>query len=340
MGNIVTFAELFLLKPVMPNQKNEWYIIVNPRAGSGKTMSEWVPAENRLIELGVPHNTVYTTHKHHAHELAATAARLGYRKILAVGGDGSLHEVFDGIVNWCFASGTDPEDFYVAVVPIGSGNDWIKTFAVPNNAKEVASLIADESFGKQDIIGIKSDGGKITYMANIGGVGFDSHVCERVNRQKERGLRSKRIYLDALLHTIRWIRAINLEIIADEKSVFSGKCYSVALGNGKYSGGRFRQTPLADPCDGIVDCLIVPRLPMWTLLKELPHLVKGDVHECENVIYVQARNIRIVPLDSRSADILEVDGEIEGKMPLDVNVTGRHINVLVGKTYKRTKGES
>ena len=50
----------------MPNIKNEWYIIVNPRAGSGKTMSQWVPAENRLADLGVPHYTVYTTHKHHA----------------------------------------------------------------------------------------------------------------------------------------------------------------------------------------------------------------------------------------------------------------------------------
>ena len=324
----------------MPHQKNEWYIIVNPRAGSGKTMSEWVPAENRLIELGVPHNTVYTTHKHHANELAATAARLGYRRILAVGGDGSLHEVFNGIVRWCFDSGTDPEEFYVAVVPIGSGNDWIKTFAVPDNAKEVVSLLAENSFGQQDIIGIKSEGNKITYMANIAGIGFDSHVCERVNRQKERGMRSKRIYLNALLHTIRWFRAINLEVIADGTSVFSGKCYSIALGNGKYSGGRFRQTVLADPCDGIADCLIVPKVPMMTLLKELPRLVKGNANESENVYYVQARNIRIIPLDSRSADLLEVDGEIEGKMPLEVTVTGRHINVLVGKSYKKITGES
>lgn len=323
----------------MPNIKNEWYIIVNPRAGSGKTMSQWVPAENRLADLGVPHYTVYTTHKHHANELAATAARLGYRKILAVGGDGSLHEVFDGVVSWCVSSGVPTEDFYIAVAPIGSGNDWIKTFAVPDSAKEVVALLAEQSFGRQDIVSIKSDGGKVTYMANIGGIGFDSHVCERVNRQKEMGLRSKRIYLNALLHTIRWFRAINVCVTADGETVFSGKCYSIALGNGKYSGGSFRQTVLADPCDGIVDCMIVPKLPMITLIRELPRLFKGNINESDKIVYAQARNIQITPLDAKSADILEVDGEIEGKMPLDVNVTGRQINVLVGKSY-RTKGES
>ena len=114
----------------MSKIRPEWYIIVNPHAGSGKTMRYWVPAESKLKELGVPYYTVYTTHKHHATELAALAARMGYRRIMAVGGDGSIHEVFDGVLGWCEVSGTDPADFYLAVAPIGSGNDWIKSFGI------------------------------------------------------------------------------------------------------------------------------------------------------------------------------------------------------------------
>ena len=76
-----------------------------------------------------------------------------------------------------------------------------------------------------------------------------------------------------------------------------------------------------------------------TLIRELPRLFKGNINESDKIVYAQARNIQITPLDAKSADILEVDGEIEGNMPLDVNVTGRQINVLVGKSY-RTKGES
>ena len=311
--------------------KTEWYVIANPRAGSGKTMSLWVPAENRLNELGVPFYTVYTTHKHHAVELAATAARLGYRKILAVGGDGSLHEVFNGVVSWCEESGVDTSEFTIAVVPIGSGNDWIKTFNVPNNASEVVKLIAEESFTRQDVVKVVSEGGKVSYMANIGGIGFDSHVCERVNRQKERGMRSKGIYLNALLFTMRTMLSINVQVALDGRIVHSGKTYSIALGNGKYSGGRFRQTPLADPADGILDVMIVPKLPIRELMEELPRLIKGNVDKSEKVIYARGKQVQIIPLDSRSADILELDGEIEGKLPLDITFTGRQINVLCGK---------
>ena len=96
------------LKTAMTTIKEEWYIIVNPHAGSGKTMKYWVPAERLLKEYNIPFYTVYTTHKHHATQLAAVAARRGYRKIMAVGGDGSIHEVFDGVLGWCETSGVVP----------------------------------------------------------------------------------------------------------------------------------------------------------------------------------------------------------------------------------------
>ena len=123
----------------MASIKKEWYTIVNPHAGSGKTMSKWVPAERHLKKLGVPLHTVYTTHKHHAEELAAAAARMGYRRILTVGGDGSIHEVFEGLLAWCETSGVSPNDFYLALVPIGSGNDWIKAFDIPHDTMRMWS---------------------------------------------------------------------------------------------------------------------------------------------------------------------------------------------------------
>ena len=89
----------------MSETKTEWYFIVNPRAGSGKTMSQWVPAEKLLEQKGVPFITAMTDHKKHAVELAREAAAAGYRRIAAVGGDGSLHEVLGGICAWCEENG-------------------------------------------------------------------------------------------------------------------------------------------------------------------------------------------------------------------------------------------
>lgn len=315
----------------MPTLHQEWYIIVNPHAGSGKTMCQWIPAENHLKELGVPFYTVYTTHKHHATELAATACRLGYRKIMAVGGDGSIHEVFNGVISWCEQYGVPTEDFYLAVAPIGSGNDWIKAFNVPNDTFKVTELMKKESFGRQDVVKVVSDGGKVSYMANIGGVGFDSHVCERVNRLKDRGFRSKRIYINALIHTLIHMNHVNLGVYADGEEVYSGPCYSIALGNGPYSGSGMRQCCLAKPADGILDAMVVPVISIFKLLKEVPRIFNGTVDKSSYIHYIQCKHLQIIPSDASSQDIFELDGEIEGKLPLDLQMTGRQINVLIGR---------
>ena len=313
--------------------KTEWYFIVNPHAGSGKTMSEWVPAEQKFYELGLSFNTAYTDHKKHATTLAYEAAEAGYRRILAVGGDGSIHEAFNGVMAWCDATGTDPEEFTLAVIPIGSGNDWIKSLNVPHDTGKVVDLVTGESFGIMDVIrlecnGLADNGRNVCYMANIGGLGFDSHVCERVNRQKERGYRNKMIYLNALRHTLIHLRANTLSVIADGKEMFSGICYSIALGNGRYSGGGMLQVPQAVIDDGLMDVTIIPKLPLLRMIKEMPRLFTGTLNEADGIICFKCKELQIVPLDGNSADLIELDGEIEGRLPATFSVTGKHINVV------------
>ena len=304
-----------------------WYFIVNPRAGSGKTMSEWVPAEKKLDKMGIPYVTSYTDHKRHATTLAYEAAEEGYRKILAVGGDGSLHEVFTGIMQWCDEHSVDPSVFRLAVAPIGSGNDWIKSTGVPHDVEAVMDLLAKESYGEMDVVRVKA-GDRTCYMANIGGGGFDSHVCERVNRQKESGMRNKMIYLNSLRYTIFHLKPINLMVVADGKEFFKGACYSFALGNGRYSGSGMRQVPLASIDDGILDFTIIPKLPLTTIFKQIPRLFNGTLNESHDVLCGKCRKLEIIPLDARSADIFELDGEIDGKLPISVEMSDDRIGIL------------
>ena len=314
----------------MTEPKTTWYFIVNPRAGSGKTMSEWVPAERMLQNLGIPFITAMTDHKRHATELAKEAAADGYRRIVAVGGDGSLHEALNGIAQYCEESGTDTAEFYLGVMPIGSGNDWIKSLGVPHDLEKVIRLIEKESFSQMDVVKVLSSGGKTAWMANVGGTGFDSHVCSRVNQQKERGMRGKLIYLNALRHTMSHLAQLQLKVIADGVTVHEGICYSIALGNGPYSGSGMRQVPLADINDGIMDYMIVPKVKLSKMLKEVPRLFNGTINESGVVLYGRCRSLQIVPLDSASEDIIELDGEIEGKLPLSIEMDGRKINVIKG----------
>ncbi|MCQ2181091.1 MAG: hypothetical protein MJY50_03415 [Bacteroidales bacterium] len=321
----------------MEGIKTDWYFIVNPRAGSGKTMCEWVPAERKFSALGIPFTTAYTDHRKHAVTLAHEACSNGFRNILAVGGDGSLHETYNGIMSWCRDTGTDPSGFNIAVVPIGSGNDWIKSLNVPHDTGKVVNMIAGKSFGFMDVVEIvcnreDGEGRVICNMANVGGLGFDSHVCQRVNAQKERGFRSKMIYLNALCHTITHLKPVSLKVMADGREVYSGSCYSIALGNGRYSGSGMRQVPLAEIDDGLLDVAIVPRIPLFSVFRQIPLLFTGKLNESSSVISLKCRQLDIVPLDHESNDIIEIDGEIEGRLPATIRVTGERIGVIKGTT--------
>lgn len=313
------------------SKRDCYYFIVNPRAGSGKTMYEWMPAERKLKRLGIPCDIALTDHKRHATSLAQQAAAEGYRRIIAVGGDGSLHEVFNGICRWCAATGVPTEEFLIGVVPIGSGNDWIRSLGIPNDTTEVVDLISDRSCrGTMDVIRVKSSGGKTAYMANIGGVGFDSHVCKRVNTQKESGRRGKLIYLNSLRYTIFNLKSIYISVVADGEVVFTGLCFSIAFGNGRYSGSGMRQVPLAVMDDGLADYAIIPKAPIRKVLRELPRLFNGTLHQSEYVISGKCRSLQIVPMDEQSGDIFELDGEIEGWLPMSIEITGHQINVVKG----------
>ena len=320
-----------MIRPMTESKSDCYFFIVNPRAGSGKTMYEWLPAERKLKRLGIPCDIALTDHKRHATALAQQAAAEGYRRIIAVGGDGSLHEVFNGTCRWCAATGVPTEEFLLGVVPIGSGNDWIRSLAVPNDTIEVVDLIRRNSFGRMDVMRVKSSGGKTAYMANIGGVGFDSHVCKRVNAQKESGRRGKLIYLNSLRYTIFNLKSINISVVADGEVVYTGLCYSVAFGNGRYSGSGMRQVPLAVLDDGLLDYTIIPKTPLLKVVKELPRLFNGTLHQSVYVISGKCRSLQIVPMDEQSNDIFELDGEIEGLLPMSIEVTGHMINVIKGE---------
>ena len=307
---------------------NTWYVIVNPNSGSGKTIALWSEAQRKLDALGIEYQAILTNHKSHATALAFAAARQGYRHILAVGGDGTAHEIFNGVLSWCDEYGVDPEDFYLGVAPIGSGNDWIKSLGIPKDINEVIDLLSSSSFAREDVVRIESEGGCVCFMANIGGVGFDSRVCDRVNHLKDVGRRSPRIYLNALLYTIFHARTFQVLVTADGKEVFKGPCYSIAFGNGKYSGGGMRQVPRARIDDGLLDMLIVPKLALSTMVKSVPRLFTGDVDQVEGLLYTQCREVSVTPLDKDSAELLEVDGEIEARLPIHLVMTGRQINVI------------
>lgn len=318
-------------------RSGKWLAVVNVFAASKKAGSVWKKAAICLEEAGVPYEAKFTGGKYNATELSRNGATAGYRKFVAVGGDGTVHDVLNGIAEYVSSTpGVTLSDFTLAVLPVGSGNDWVKSVGVSLDIRQAVSYIAAGSTGKQDVVKVSildpSDTSgeplSVSYMSNVGGVGLDARVCEIVNRKKERGKRGKKLYVLALLYCIRHRVPIRAKVICDGKEVFSGKYLSMAFGIGKYSGGGMRQTPTAVIDDGLLDLTIIPDIPIWTIAKEVPKLFTGTFNTVKELTFERCREVLVLPEGGSDAEPVEVDGEVVGRVPVRMEVLEQQINII------------
>lgn len=315
-----------------------WLVVVNVFAASRKAGSVWKKAAVMLEDAGVRYKAMFTGGEDNAIAISRKACTKGYRKFIAVGGDGTVHDVLNGIADYVYSSdGQDISEFTLGVLPVGSGNDWVKSTGVPRDIQGAVNSIAEGRTGLQDVVRVEildpssmdSEPVTVSYMANVGGVGLDARVCEIVNRKKEQGRRGKQLYVSALLYCIRHRIPVRARIVCDGSEVFSGKYLSIAFGVGKYSGGGMRQTPLAELGDGLLDVTVIPDIPMWVIAKEVPKLFTGTFHKVSVLTLAKCREVLILPEGEADAEPVEVDGEVVGRAPVRMSVMPRQINVIM-----------
>lgn len=312
-------------------KKDIWLVVVNVFAASRKAGSVWKKAAVMLEEAGVIYKARFTGGQDNAIAISRKASAEGYRKFLAVGGDGTVHDVLNGIAGYVYApdsEGVSISDFTIGVLPVGSGNDWVKSTGVPRDLNGAVSCIAGGNVAPQDVVKVTADE-SVSYMANIGGVGLDARVCEIVNRKKEQGRRGKHLYVSALLYCIRHRMPVSARIICDGKEIFNGKYLSLAFGVGRYSGGGMRQTPLAVLGDGLLDVTVIPDIPIWTIAKEVPKLFTGTFHKVSVLTQAKCQVVEILPETEADAEPVEVDGEVVGRAPVRMEVMPAQINVIM-----------
>ena len=328
----------------MDSNDKIWYAVVNPNAGSGKTVSEWPKASKTLSDNRIDFEYKTTWKMGAAVEITMKACAEGYRKFLAVGGDGTVHEVLEGIAKYvrisAVAKTLDKEsqkvaldDFTLAVMPIGSGNDWIKTLEITQDFNKVAELMKTESTGRQDVfcLSLRDDNTSRnleSFMANVGGVGFDANVCKKVNFEKNTGKSGKVLYLKALISNILNFKTFDCVVEADGKEIFRGTTMSIALGAGKYSGGGMLQVPDAVLDDGLLDITIIPLMPLHRIIRAVPGLFTGKLLK-DNLELISAKcsSLSIKPLSS-PAPLVEVDGEVVGNLPVSIERLEGQLRVL------------
>ena len=331
---LITFNPTNLDVMEVSEIKERWLVIVNVFAASQKAGSIWKRSAAYMEAEGIAYEARYTGGEYNATELARKACAEGFRRFVAVGGDGTVHDIINGIAGYSDDNSVKLSEFTLAVIPLGSGNDWVRTFGISKNIRSAVRLLKEGRVACQDIVKVSllnSSGveTKTRYMANIAGIGLDARVCEIVNRKKKQGYRGKKLYVSALFYCIRHRVPVAAKVICDGQTVFDGKYLSMAFGTGKYSGGGMRQTPLAVPDDGLIDVTIIPDIPMSIIARKVITLFTGTFHTVKQLTLARGAEVVVLPSGQADREPLEVDGEVVGRVPARFKVLEDQLNVMV-----------
>ncbi len=294
-------------------------VIVNPTAGRGRGRGVILPIERGLSELGVPFSLDVTSRPGEAVHLARQARDAGFATVVAAGGDGTVHEVVNGLAQAADAAGVDAVG-RLAVLPIGSGNDMAAMSGVPLQLKDALQRLANPRTRRIDL-------GRINdrYFDNSIGAGFEAQVT--VESHKIRRLRGVMIYLVAVFRALGSYPAPPMRVQWDDGEVHK-RILMVSVGNSRRAGGGFYVTPDAIQDDGLLDLGIADALPTWRILGLLPRVMRGT-HKNDPAIYL-TRSTRIV-VECLHPLPVHADGEViyTDARRLEISVQPRRLEVVV-----------
>jgi YegS/Rv2252/BmrU family lipid kinase len=273
-------------------------VILNPQSGDGKVGRE----QETISALCRQHFDAElwpTAAPGHARELAALALEEGYEAVVAVGGDGTVHEVVNGLVRGDHAS------LPLGVIPVGTGNDLAWGLGIPRELEAAIGRIAHGERRTIDLAHIEDDRGRGEIFQNNLGIGFDATVVIRT--QSLRYINGFPMYLTAVLQSILLnFDAPRLDIDFDDEHV-SQESLFLALGNGPRGGGGFLMVPDAEFDDGRLDSCLVRKVGRTTMLSMLTRVMKGTHVTSEHVSMRQNRRFVV---RSNMPMPIHLDGEM------------------------------
>jgi diacylglycerol kinase (ATP) len=282
-------------------------IIVNPTAGSGRAakLLPWI--RERLAHR--PDAELHVTGRRgEAQELAARAADDGRDRVVAVGGDGTIQEVVNGIF-----VGEDPPA--IGIVPVGSGNDLARSLGLPTDPAEAWTIAIGRITRSIDAALATNGEGRRRWFASAGGIGFDAQVAAAMSTR--RGWQSGRAgYLLTTLTELRRFDNRELRLVLDGVPL-DCRALLVAIANGSYYGGGMRIAPDAEPDDGWLDLCVVGDVSRLTAIHQLPNLYRGT-HVRHPA--VSLHRARLVEIEGDGATHSHLDGEPFGSIPLRVEI--------------------
>lgn len=292
--------------------------LVNPAAENGAAGRRWPELAHEAASLGLQGDTRFSERPGHLTELAREAAA-DADLLVAVGGDGTVNEVVNGI------AGLDVE---LALIPRGTGGDFVRTFGIPrklDRAVEVAlrgrTRAIDLGRGRY-----RSWAGEDeeSYFANIASAGMSGAIAKRTN-ETSKALGGKVSYAWATVAVFSRWRSDEVRVRVDGTEQ-AGRMHDVIVANGRYLGGGMKMVPEAEPDDGLLDVLLIGDLTKRDLLLTMPKTYRG-----KHLPHPKATLLRgtTVEIDAPEPLPVELDGEQPGTTPVRFEIVPRALRLRV-----------
>ncbi|MBE2246953.1 MAG: diacylglycerol kinase family lipid kinase [Candidatus Competibacteraceae bacterium] len=311
----------------------EWLVIMNPVSGGNKAKRD----KKKILEALDAHKIQYrlkeTEGLGHAIALTRDALAEGYRKIMGVGGDGTMNEIVNGI----FLQTTVPStDIAFSFIPVGTGNDWVRTIGIPSDYIGAVRTIKTGHYFYQDV-------GEVTYMedgqmqkryfANIAGMGYDAFVAKAANEKSKGGKKmGKFAYLFQVFRCLMRYKPGRAKVIIDKQEVIEGEMFSLNVAICKFNGNGMMQAPNAIPDDGILDITLYHQPSKMKILTSTPKLYDGSFAKESFVSLHTATQVRV---EADPPIMLETDGESLGYSPFEFTLRHRALKIISTITNKQ-----
>lgn len=299
--------------------------VINPAAGNGKVSRHWAGLQHDLQQNLSEINVEFTAAVHEATTITRQALHDGFEVAVAVGGDGTIHEVVNGF----FEGGhVINRQACLGVIAMGTGSDLVRTLKPTRDIVRLADKFKNMNARTCDVgkLICQNHEGVPTahYFINIADAGFGALVAHRVNAS------SKRMgyfvsYLSALLRTLKNYKNKRVKIRLDDSRPWEQTVNSVIVANGCYFGGGMLVAPTARPDDGLFDIVIVGDISRTEAVMNLRRLYTGRLAEHPKVTVLRGKRIM---LDSEQQVMLEADGEIPGRLPAAFEILPGALKVI------------
>lgn len=308
----------------MQNQK--WYIIANPAAGKGKVNRKLPFIEKTLQTQNISYELVKTTKKGDGIFLAKKAIENGFRKLLAVGGDGTSNEVVNGILQQKTCSS---QNIIYSLLPIGTGNDWIKTHGFSKNIEDVILMLKNQKTTFQDI-GIvtfhKNGELQKRYFSNVAGMAYDAFVVKKTENQGA-------IFSNKLFYLLSLMRYLFQYKLQKAKVQINGAelvdyFYTINVGICRFAGGGMEIVPHAVPDDGRLAVTIAGRFSKLAVLLNTYRFYNGSIAKLSKISTHFATALKVESLEKEPIS-LEVDGEFLGQTPVTFGIAPKALQIVI-----------